>query len=1846
MLLLSPGPHWSRPAGLFVAGTVLLSSFAYLAPASVPVSAAALNIAASGQPSVQVLNAVGQSTLWSNAGTIDGQSIDLQATVLSLQSSDAEFRAQAYSAGNDPSLFMDNGTGTIEIEWRVFAAGTTTPAVGSPTWTIQDIDGNFGNAQTLETVIPSLEGLQEYAVEADTELNTIVENGSLNVSGRFGGSEAEGNQPNGVEATRPQAAVRFGWNERSRWRITYQTYASGRAFNHDGNGDFTFTNNLVTNPIPQIDLDADDSSTEGEESNGYLGYHGNDGQAVLVVDTDLSIDSVEDVTQATVRLTNSQAGDELLVAGTTTGTVTGTGITYTVSGDEVNFSGTGTPAEYQTALQAVTYNLPAASTSLGERTFKITVATASSPSNEATATILFTEDTDGDLVPDAFERAAGTNISDPLDFVDTDGDLVPDYIENQDGTATDNAAAFLDTDGGGVPDYVEETYYPNAGLPVSATRIVGDDGRDSDGDGTNDYSELVAGTNPLAQPQTTVANNVLSLSETGDTDTISFVLSTEPSENVTLTLTPNPILDYGNGFNTARTITFTPANYQDPVTVTVGAADNQLDEGETYAAELIYSLASGDLDYGNYPEQVVPVTITNDDRVGLEVTPGAGLNLTEAGAEQDFSLQLSSQPTANVTVSLVNPDETRLAFDKTTVTFTPENWNQTQTVSVGALADDNVVGEEYTLSFTTTSADEQYAGLSAERPVNVSDDDTPVLTLEPTSNVDEGASGTTQVRLSAQPTTDVTVALSVSDETKATATTTEVTFTSENWNEPQTVTYAGQSDSDFNDESIILTASVVNAESDPDFANLSATQSFTVNDRTMPSVVLSAIELTVAEAGGTASLEVSLGAQPNGNVTVDLSTLSDRVDLSNQTLTFTPENWQIPQAITVTGVDDNVDFDDTVMVQVSVDEAESDVTFTNTPLQEVEVTLVDDDTAGLTVTPLRIEMNEEGSGAVSAVLNSEPTGPVTVNVTADDESRLDNYSRTLTFTPENWNEPQSISFDAPADTDVIDNTVDLTFEVADQPDTTYTNIASQTVEVDITDIDAPALQLDTSQVSISEDEGNEEVSVVLTRQPQSPVTITLESSDSAEATVTAAQTITFTPENWDQPQSFSITGVPDRRINDDTATITLGATTEDTDFAGLTGTVLVTLEDTDVDTDGDLVPDDEEEFTQTDASNPADYTDTDGDLVPDYVETTYQPLNELPATDPNNSEDVRDTDEGGTPDYVETVLYPNVGLVVTSPEQAENDGRDTDGDGVGDYRELLEGTGPDDALDYRDTDGDLVPDAVEEIENTNASDNTVYRDTDADLVPDYVETVRDVNAGADASDPNNPESYLDTDNDLVPDYVEVTYQPNFGVVATLPNDPADVVDTDGGLMPDYTELTLLPNLNQPALNPELAADDTQDTDGDGVPDYYELITSPRTDLGDPTSYLDSDEDGHPDYVEELAGSDSLDLSSVPADTDGDGVPDVLEVYLGSDPLVANSPVRDTDGDGHADYLEIIAGSNSTSADSTPLDSDDDGVADVVEIIQGTDPNDALEYRDTDGDLVPDYVEVLAGSNPASAEDYLDSDGSGTPDYVEAVLRASLGLTPTDPNSPGDDNLNSDGGALNDYQELLNGSDPTVTADDLDLDLDQVDDEIEKAAPNNGDSNGDGIQDYLQTNVSANINPVTGAYATLEVQGGCDQITGYELVTEGSLAEAENFDFEIGLHDFELRCATPGETAQIKIYWDQAYDTDLWTYRKYYPATNEYRNINGLVTTNNEEVPGRGVITVSNYEVVDGGDLDLDGAANGVIIDPAGPAVSTLQAVRLLRTGGNVARQNVIPILMVIVGVAYLQTILTKHRSTR
>jgi hypothetical protein len=76
----------------------------------------------------------------------------------------------------------------------------------------------------------------------------------------------------------------------------------------------------------------------------------------------------------------------------------------------------------------------------------------------------------------------------------------------------------------------------------------------------------------------------------------------------------------------------------------------------------------------------------------------------------------------------------------------------------------------------------------------------------------------------------------------------------------------------------------------------------------------------------------------------------------------------------------------------------------------VSVTNIDDETAGIAVSDISGNSTESGGQATfTIVLNSEPTADVTISLSSSDTSEGTVSPVDLTFTSSNWNVPETVT---------------------------------------------------------------------------------------------------------------------------------------------------------------------------------------------------------------------------------------------------------------------------------------------------------------------------------------------------------------------------------------------------------------------------------------------------------------------------------------------------------------------------------------------------------------------------------------------------------------------------------------------------------------------------------------------------------------------------------------------------------------------------------------------------------------------------------------------------------------------
>src|SRR5438093_464693 len=132
----------------------------------------------------------------------------------------------------------------------------------------------------------------------------------------------------------------------------------------------------------------------------------------------------------------------------------------------------------------------------------------------------------------------------------------------------------------------------------------------------------------------------------------------------------------------------------------------------------------------------VGVANADNDTPGITVAPTSGLATTEGGGTATFTVVLTTQPKANVSLGLSSSDLTAGTVAPASLTFTSGNWNTAQTVTITGVNDFGVDGNvAYAIvTAAATSTDGSYNGRNAvDVGVTNMDDGLPWMTVLPTS---------------------------------------------------------------------------------------------------------------------------------------------------------------------------------------------------------------------------------------------------------------------------------------------------------------------------------------------------------------------------------------------------------------------------------------------------------------------------------------------------------------------------------------------------------------------------------------------------------------------------------------------------------------------------------------------------------------------------------------------------------------------------------------------------------------------------------------------------------------------------------------------------------------------------------------------------------------------------------------------------------------------------------------------------------------------------------------------------------------------------------------------------------
>lgn len=305
-----------------------------------------------------------------------------------------------------------------------------------------------------------------------------------------------------------------------------------------------------------------------------------------------------------------------------------------------------------------------------------------------------------------------------------------------------------------------------------------------------------------------------------------FKLKSQPLADVIL----NVSSDHNDKLTiSSKQLIFTSSNWNINQSVIFTAIDDNIASGDLSFNIKIKS-SSTDALYNNIPENVIPVTIKDDDIAGI-IYDSTSAILNE-GQSITRTFRLKSQPASNVTLSMSSNNSSRISISKPSLTFTASNWDTEQSVKFTAI-DDSIDDGDVTVSVNIKSAssDIYYNNLSSGFAITVKDNDTSGIIADTNqATVTEGQSITRTFKLKSQPTSNVILNISSNDtNSRLSISKSSLVFTESNWNIEQSVVFTAI-DNNTKDDDVDVLVTIKSSSTDLSYNNLTIVFMITVKD--------------------------------------------------------------------------------------------------------------------------------------------------------------------------------------------------------------------------------------------------------------------------------------------------------------------------------------------------------------------------------------------------------------------------------------------------------------------------------------------------------------------------------------------------------------------------------------------------------------------------------------------------------------------------------------------------------------------------------------------------------------------------------------------------------------------------------------------------------------------------------------------------------------------------------------------------------------------------------------------------------------------------------------------------------
>ena len=669
--------------------------------------------------------------------------------------------------------------------------------------------------------------------------------------------------------------------------------------------------------------------------------------------------------------------------------------------------------------------------------------------------------------------------------------------------------------------------------------------------------------------------------------TVAIRLSAAPHQDVTVSAALSGAgrddVQIAGGTSSLALLTFTPDNWKTAQSVTIaGVGDEVVDGDKNFALDL--TSASSDADFSGLTASV-PLVNTDTESYSLKLTLPDLLETTEDGGQVRIGLRLAARPSANVTIP-VSLSVIYAEVEPASLTFEPSAWNVEQEVTVTGKDDGDAVNNTphtYRVIFgPLTSEDGNFAALEpTEVELLNADNDVPRLVADRSSFAvcEKGCSDAVYVRLSSQPKVETTVTASISEWCRIRAwnpelhadeivESTQLVFTPENWEERQPVGLTGVEDDGTPDGhhpcTLTLTASSSDTNERTSFNGVTLTIEGKNFDMNEVGITLKNDASELSEKGAESNkgypesshLCFQLGSRPRQAVTLNLTSSNTLTGatVSPTQLNIRPDEWNQEKCAVVKAVDDaERDFTQEVTVTARSTSADSDY---NDRTVTQQYTVRDRNVGGLVREYNFKRVLEGDTPTFGFKLGAKPKNPVTVTLTGNDDSQLKLLtSSSVTIQPSDWDKYQYARFEAILDGQV-DGNKNVLFSVRSTSADDDWDGRTASVMFTVMDAEKPQISLSCSateekhaycgsydaenQMAFFTSEkgavsgGSVTCDVRLAAKPSGNVTVRLatgqkafSSSQNGSTGTVSIFSRTFTPQNYNQPQTVTMYYMPE-----------------------------------------------------------------------------------------------------------------------------------------------------------------------------------------------------------------------------------------------------------------------------------------------------------------------------------------------------------------------------------------------------------------------------------------------------------------------------------------------------------------------------------------------------------------------------------------------------------------------------------------------------------------------------------------------------------------------------------------------